>query len=123
MKQLIEKIRVMIGISQEDADDWIELSEYVIEEGEIQRLTPVGLLQAIDATDTHLYLSIDESISFESEYENWDIGYNNIEDAMDEIHDTIALSSGIHPDILFEIFSLRADYYTDLYVQMACDYD
>lgn len=123
MKQLIEKIRVMIGISPEEVDDWTELSEYTIDEGDIQRLTDKGVLQAIDlmayeiATDTHLFLSDnDPSV-------DWDITYNTIECLMDEIHDTIALASGIHPDILFEIFSLRADYYTDLYVQMACDYD
>lgn len=123
MKQLIENVRVVIGISHEDVDDWIELSEYMIEDGEIQRLTSVGLLQAIDlmayeiATDTHLFLSDDEPSL------GWDIICNNIEILMDEIHDTIALASGIHPDILFELISLRADYYTDLYVQMACDYD
>jgi hypothetical protein len=126
MKTLIEKIRVMTGIPQQDVDDWLDVSEEAIFHNEVERLSLKGLLQCIDriayelATDTHLYLSCEES----SENEKlWEEALPEHETMMDDLHDVIALASGIHPDILFELCSLRADHYSSLYIQMMGHHD
>jgi hypothetical protein len=125
MKKLIENIRVLLNISQEDVDDWSIVSKESIARGEIELLSDKGLLQCIDliaynlATDTHIFLSNHPEPSIDEMFDD----FGNTEDLMDDLHDVISLASGIHPDILFEIFSLRADYYSNLYVQMLENYE
>lgn len=120
MKQLVEQIRVIIGVSIEDQNDWLDISEECIERGSVERLSSKGLLQSLDRlayeSATYSYMIDDVGILPIS---LWD----SLLTQMDDIHDTIALASGIHPDVLYEIFECRSNYYLDLYLQMADEYE
>lgn len=97
-------------------DDWTNISKNAIKNNIVEPLSDKGLIQVVDCLaydmcmDTFCHL---EGHSTEEEFEKLVIEKSSI---ADNIIDVAALAADIHPDIIHNMITVRADYYTELFV-------
>lgn len=116
MNNTVKKIIEMSNISAELQSQWKEVSDTSINNKSIEPLTEKGLIQAIDYVSYQLCMDggwcAFEGLTEQKCSEVLSDQTTQIENILY----VIALASGIHPTAIEYIVDIRAEYYTDLYI-------
>ncbi len=111
----LKRVQESSSVPMEDQLNWLELSEYTISEGEVERLSTKGLLHVIDLLSYYIITECDigaQTKMTEDEFMEYEESFL---DTQGEIIITAALSSGVHPDVIEEMLDIRCDYYTGVF--------
>lgn len=116
MKDILKQLQSS-SVSQEDQDEWKQLSDLAIRVGKVESLSENGLFQAVSLVGWHF--STDAMLYANGAYnkEDWSHILTVKAPLMDKIHETIALSSGVHPVIISELAQIKAGHYDEIYLQ------
>lgn len=117
MNNALKVIQLASLVSQKEQDEWKQLSEEVLAEGEIERLSAIGLFEAIgyiahimvtDAADSANALLLGQSLS--------EVMVSDRVKALPEIHYIMCIASGVHPIIVTEMIDNQVDIYAEEYL-------
>lgn len=109
---LLEQLNTLI--SKEELDEWKEMSNDVIAEGEVE---PLSLLGACAAAKNIAYIMVTDALHtadaiLAHEHVDLEVLPQRMQ-ALPDIHFTTCIASGVHPTILSGLIDLYADKYSD----------
>jgi hypothetical protein len=96
-------------------ENWQFVSKTAIDNKEVEPLSTKGLLQVVDLLSYHIiteaHIANQQGLTDDEFYENQSHDLST----QDEIIQTAAKATGVHPEIIEEMIEIRCDHYTDLY--------
>lgn len=117
MNTKIQELEASI-ISLDERQTWKELSEEAINSGEVERISLLGLINAVEQLAYSIVTDAFEAIStFPKDTIDLSIFEpSNTMLAISKIHYIVALSSGIHPSVIGKLVDEQTDKYADEYI-------
>ena len=116
-KQLVNLLKAS-PVKPHKQKTWKRISDSAIHAKLVEKLSYVGLLQAVDNLAYNIYLNSRFCVESGLSDKEFDDVFADKINKMEDIIRVVALGSGIHPTTIDLMVGFRTDYYTDSFISM-----